>query len=387
VTAQVALALLLLVGAGLLSKSFIGLMNVKLGFKAEHRTTAMLTLPALQYRTLEQAAKLYDSVVDRVASMPGVQSAAVTDILPLSGNDNRAGAQIEGYDPKPDEDIRMNPRLVTPGYLETMGIPLRAGRMFSAADAASERHLAVVSEVIANRYWPNERALGKRFRFTVEGAPWLEVVGVVGSVHNRSPDREPTPDVYLPVRENQLRYVPKRVALVIKSSLNASSLGPGIRQATASIERSVSVADIRPLDSFVNDVTVARRFILVLVSLFATAALVLAATGLYGLLSFVVGQRTAEIGVRMALGASRFQILREVLARGVQLAGAGILIGLFASLAVTRLMSTLLFGVQPNDPFVLGAITCILLGVTLLATSVPAWCASKVEPLTALRTD
>jgi predicted permease len=387
VTAQVALALLLLVGAGLLSKSFLELMKVKLGFQAEHRTTAILTLPALQYRTLQQAAELYDSVIDRVASMPGVQSATVTDILPLSGNDNRAGAQVEGYDPRPDEHIRMNPRLMTSGYPETMGIPVRAGRMFSAFDATSERHLAVVSDITANRYWPNESALGKRFRFTVDGAPWLEVVGVVGSVHNRSPDREPTPDVYLPFRENQLRYVPTRVALVIKSSLDVSSLGPGIRQAIASIERSVSVADIRPLDSFVDDVTVARRFILLLVSLFATAALVLAAIGLYGLLSFVVGQRTAEIGVRMALGASRFQILREVLAQGVRLAGAGILIGLFASLALTRLMSTLLFGVHPNDPFVLGAITCILLGVAVLATSVPAWCASKVEPVTALRTD
>ena len=136
-----------------------------------------------------------------------------------------------------------------------------------------------------------------------------------------------------------------------------------------------------------DDVTVARRFILLLVSLFATAAMVLAAAGLYGLLSFVVGQRTGEIGVRMALGASRLQILREVLAQGVRLAGAGILIGLFASLALARLMSTLLFGVHPNDPFVLGAITCILLGVAVLATSVPAWRASKVEPLTALRTD
>jgi putative ABC transport system permease protein len=387
VTAQVALALLLLVGAGLLSKSFLQLMNVNLGFQPEHRTTAILTLPALQYRTLQQAAKLYDSVIDRVASMAGVQSAAVTDILPLSGNDNRAGAQVDGYDPKPDEHIRMNPRLVTPGYLETMGIPVRVGRIFSASDASSERHLAVVSEITANRYWPNESALGKRFRFTVEGAPWLEVVGVVGSVHNRSPDREPTPDVYLPFRENQLGYVPTRVALVIKSSLDASSLGPGIRQSIASIERSLSVADIRPLDWFVDDVTVGRRFILLLVSLYATAALVLAAIGLYGLLSFLVGQRTAEIGVRMALGASRFQILREVLAQGVRLAGAGILIGLFASLALTRLLSTLLFGVHPNDPFVLGAITCILLGVALLATSVPAWCASKVEPMTALRAD
>jgi putative ABC transport system permease protein len=177
------------------------------------------------------------------------------------------------------------------------------------------------------------------------------------------------------------------VTLVIRSDLDVSSLGPGIRQAIGSIERSISVADIRPLDSFVDDVTVARRFILILVSLFATAAMVLAAAGLYGLLSFVVGQRTGEIGLRMALGASRLQILREVLAQGVRLAGAGILIGLFASLALARLISTLLFGVTPNDPFVLGAITCILLGVALLATSVPAWCASKVEPLTALRRD
>jgi predicted permease len=387
VIAQVALALLLLVGAGLLSKSFLLLISVELGFEAEHRTTATLTLPALQYRTLEQAAKLYDSVIDRLASMPGIQSVAVTDILPLSGNDNRAGAQVQGYDPRPGEQIRMYPRLVTPGYLETMGIPVRAGRAFSASDAASERHVAVVSDITANRYWPNESALGKRFRFTVEGAPWLEVVGVVGSVHNRAPDREPTPDVYLPFRENQLRYVPTRMALIVKSDLDVSSLGPGIRQAIASIERSVSVADIRPLDSFVDDVTVDRRFILLLVSLFATTAIVLAAAGLYGLLSFVVGQRTGEIGLRMALGASRLQILREVLSQGVRLAGAGILIGFLASLALTRLMSTLLFGVHPNDPFVFGAITCILLGVVVLATAVPAWRASRVEPLTALRTD
>ena len=245
----------------------------------------------------------------------------------------------------------------------------------------------MVSEVIANRYWSNERALGKRFRFTVEGAPWLEVVGVVGSVHNRAPDREPTPDVYLPFRENQLRYVPTRVTLVVKSRLDASPLALGMRQAIASVERSVSVADIRSLDSFVDDARGARRFILLIVSLFATAAMVLAAAGLYGLLSFVVGQRTGEIGVRMALGASRFQILCEVLTQGVRLARAGILIGLFASLALARLMSTLLFGVHPNDPYVLGAITCILLGVAVLATTVPAWRASKVEPLTALRMD
>jgi len=387
VIAQVALAILLLVGSGLLSKSFLQLMSVKLGFEADHRTTATITLPALQYRTLEQAARLYDSVIDLLASMPGVQSAGITDILPLSGNDNRAGAEAQGYNPRPGERIGMNPRLVTPGYFETMGIPIRAGRVFSASDARGERHVAVVSETTANHFWANESPLGKRFRFTVAGAPWLEVVGVVGSVHNRAPDSEPTPDVYLPFRENQLRNVPTRVTLVIKSGLDVASLGPGIRQAIASIDRSVSAAGIRSLDSFVDDITVARRFTLLLVSLFATAAMVLAATGLYGLLSFVVGQRTGEIGVRMALGASRIQILREVLGRGVRLAGAGILIGLIASLALTRLMSALLFGVHPNDPFVLGAITCTLLGVAVLATSVPAWRASKVDPLTALRTD
>ena len=245
----------------------------------------------------------------------------------------------------------------------------------------------MVSEMIANRYWPNESALGKRFRFTIDGTPWLEVIGVVGSVHNRAPDRETTPDVYLHFLENPFPYVPTRASLVIKSSLDASSLASGIRQAVASVDRSASVADVRPLRSFVDDATTPRRFILLLVTLFATVALVLAAAGLYGLLAFVVGQRTSEIGVRMALGASRFQILREVLAQGVRLAGAGILIGLFASLALARLMSTLLFGVHPNDPFVLGAIACTLLGVALLATCVPAWRASTVEPLAALRTD
>jgi predicted permease len=387
VVGQVALALLLLVGAGLLSKSFLQLMNVKLGFQTDHRTTATLTLPASQYRTLQQAAAFYASAVDSVASMPGVQSAAVTDILPLSGNDNRSGVQLEGYDPKPGERIRLHPRLVTPAYFETMGIPVLAGRMLAASDVSGERHVAVVSELTATRYWPNENAVGKRFRFTVEGAPWLEVIGVVGSVHNRTPEGELTPDAYLHFREHPFRFVPTRVALVVKSSLDASSAGPGIRQAVTSIDRSVSVADIRSMGSLVDSATEARRFILFLVSLFAATAVVLAAAGLYGLLSFVVGQRSGEIGVRMALGASRLQILRGVLAQGVRLAGTGILIGLVASLALARLMSTLLFGVHPNDPLVLGAIACILLGVAVLATSVPAWRASRVEPLTALRTD
>ena len=387
VIAQVALALLLLVGTGLLSKSFLQLMNVKLGFQTEHRTTATLTLPLVQYRTLQHAANFYHSVIDRMASIPGVQSVAATDTLPLSGNDNRSGVELQGYDPKPGERIRMHPRLVTSGYLETMGIPVRAGRTFSASDAAHERHVAVVSEMIANRYWPNESALGKRFRFTIDGTPWLEIIGVVGSVHNRAPDREATPDVYLPFLDHPFPYVPTRASLVIKSTLDPSSLASGIRQAVTSVDRSASVADVRSLRSFVDDARTPRRFILLLVTLFATVALVLAAAGLYGLLAFVVGQRTSEIGVRMALGASRLQILREVLAQGVRLAGTGILIGLFASLALARLMSKLLFGVHPNDPFVLGAIACTLLGVTLLATFVPAWRASTVEPMAALRTD
>lgn len=387
VIVQVAFALLLLVGTGLLAKSFLRLANVELGFEAEHRTTATLTLPTLQYRTLEQAARFYDAVIDRVAAAPGVQSVAITDILPLSGNDSRAGVELQGYEPKPGVRIRLHPRLVTAGYLETMGIPLRSGRVFSRADDASDRHVAVVSEMAASRYWPNESPLGKRFRFTVDGMPWLEVVGVVGSVHNRAPEGEPTPDVYLPFRQHQLRYVPASASLVVNSSLDAPALAPAIRQAVASIERSVSVAEIRPVASLVDSVTMGRRFILLLVTLFAAAALVLAAAGLYGLLSFVVGQRTAEIGVRMALGASRPQIVREVLAHGIRLAGAGILIGVLGSLALMRLISTLLFGVHPNDPAVLGAISCILLAVAVLATSIPAWRASKIEPSTALRTD
>lgn len=387
VIAQVALALLLLVGTGLLSKSFLKLTNVKLGFQSEHRTSATLSLPALQYRTLKQAVDFYDSAIDRIAAMPGVQSVSATDTLPLSGADNRIGAEIEGYDAKPGERIRMHPRLVTPGYLETMGIQVRAGRLFSTSDAARERPVAIVGENTASRFWPDQSPLGKRFRFTVDGTPWFEVIGVVASVHNRAPDREATPDVYLHFREHTLRYVPTRVSLIVKSSLDASSLGPGIRQAVASIDRSVSVADIRPVSSLVYDATVPKRFTLLLVMLFATAALVLAATGLYGLLAFVVGQRTAEIGVRMALGASRLQILREVLTQGVRLAGVGILIGLLGSLALARLVSTILFGVHPNDPFVLAAITGILLAVVVLATCVPAWRASKVEPLRALRMD
>jgi putative ABC transport system permease protein len=387
VIVQVALSLMLLAGAGLLGKSFLRLMNVNLGFRPESVTTATVRLPGSQYRTIEQAAQFFDALVERVALLPGIQSAAITDILPLTGGDNRSGVDVQGYQPRSDERVRMHPRLVSPDYLTTMGIRLIAGRMFAKADTTEDRHLAIVSEGTAQRYWPHESAVGKRFHFTVDKGPWFDVIGVVASVHNRAPDQDPTPDVYLPFRENPFRYVPTRVALVLKTELNDGALAASLRSAIASLDRSVAVADVRSMGSIVEESAAPRWFNLLVLSTFAVTAIVLAASGLYGILSYLVNQRSAEIGIRMALGAGKLAVLRMVIGRGAALACAGIVLGTVGSLAATHLLSKLLFDVHPRDPAVFFSIPAFLLAIALLASYVPARRAAKVDPLVALRTE
>ncbi len=387
IVAEVAISLLLLTGAGLLAKSFLALMNVNPGFHAEHVLAAGISLPSTKYRATEQAAQFHDTLLERAAALPGVRSAALTDVLPLSGDDNRMGIKIPGREPRPGEHLRMNPRLVSTGYLATMGIPLLQGREFTATDATGIRPVAILSETAARRYWQDGNVVGKRFAFNNDSAPWMEIIGVVGAIHNQSLDRDPTPDLYLPYRENPYLFAPTAMTLVLRTVEDEATLAPAVRDMVRSLDRSLPVSHIRPLEAYVGDSSAPQRFNVVLLGAFAVIALLLASAGLYGVMSYLVNQRTREIGIRMALGARPMDVLRLVVRKAMLLAGAGVVLGMIAAAAATRLMSSLLFGVQARDPMVFAVAPVILIAVAMLASYIPARRASRVDPLVALRMD
>jgi putative ABC transport system permease protein len=387
IVAEVAISLLLLTGAGLLAKSFLALMNVNPGFHAEHVLAAGISLPSTKYRATEQAAQFHDTLLERAAALPGVRSAALTDVLPLSGDDNRMGIKIPGREPRPGEHLRMNPRLVSTGYLATMGIPLLQGREFTATDATGIRPVAILSETAARRYWQDGNVVGKRFAFNNDSAPWMEIIGVVGAIHNQSLDRDPTPDLYLPYRENPYLFAPTAMTLVLRTVEDEATLAPAVRDMVRSLDRSLPVSHIRPLEAYVGDSSAPQRFNVVLLGAFAVIALLLASAGLYGVMSYLVNQRTREIGIRMALGARPMDVLRLVVRKAMLLAGAGVVLGMIGAAAATRLLGSLLFGVQARDPMVFAVAPVILIAVAMLASYIPARRASRVDPLVALRMD
>ncbi len=385
IVAEVALSLLLLTGAGLLAKSFLALLDVNPGFRAERVLSAGISLPPSKYRATDQAGGFYDALLDRAVALPSVRSAAVTDTLPLSGDDNRMGIQIPGRAPRPGERLRLNPRLVSIGYLETMEIPLVKGRGFSAADASGTRPVAILSQTAARQYWQDGNAVGQHFEFSRKDAQSIEIVGIVADVHNRALDRDATADVYLPYRENPYMFAPTVMTLVLRTAEDTGTLGPAIRRTVSSMDRSLPVSRIRPMEAYVADSATPRRFNLVLLATFAAIALVLAAAGLYGVMSYLVSQRSGEIGIRMALGARPGDVLGLVIRKAMTLAGAGVALGLIAAWGATRVMSSLLYGVQARDPVVFAAAPAILMAVAALASYIPARRASRVDPLVALR--
>jgi putative ABC transport system permease protein len=385
VVAEVAFSIVLLTGAGLLAKSFVRLAHVNPGFQPERVLAAGLTLPNTAYRTTPQAAQFYDALIERVRVLPGVRSAAVTDTLPLTGDDNRTSIKIPGYTPKPGERMRVHPRLVSAGYLETMGIPLEAGRTLTAADDVGTHAVAVISADMARLYWPNGDAVGKHFAVDIENTPSMEIVGIAGAVHNDALNRPVTVDVYLPYRENPFNGPPLSVTLVVRTERSEAALGPAIRAAAASLDRSLPVSAMRTMESYLSDSTAPERFNMALVALFAFLAAALAAAGLYGVLAYLVSRRTEEIGIRVALGARRADVLRLVMAQGIALAGVGAALGVAASFVGAELLSGLLFGVDPHDAGVFGTVPALLIAVAAVASYVPARRAAGVDPMVALR--
>ena len=389
VVVEVALSLMLLVGAGLMLRSFSRLRSVNPGFRTDHALTLRVSLPVPngQITTADENrfVTFFDRTLARLSELPGVTAAGASNMIPLDGNGTDRLIEVEGYIPRDKSDMPdAQNRQVTPGWFAAMGIPLVNGRLVERADDEKAPRVLVVNEAFAKRFFPNGDAIGKRIRLGKLTAdfPWATIVGVVGDVRGFALDEPPQPTMYWPVA--QIRATPS-LAIVVRTQSDPSALAAAVRDAIGEIDQTQPIYDMQPLDQLVAKSLGQRRFTLTLMVLFGVIALILSAIGIYGVMAFAVSQRTQEIGIRMALGANAVDVLKMVVGSGMFLAVIGVAVGLIGAFAVTRLMASLLFGVSPTDLMTFGFVTAGLLLVALLACYIPARRATKVDPLVALR--
>jgi putative ABC transport system permease protein len=384
VVAEISLSLMLLAGAGLLMKDFLAILRTNPGFNADNVLTMGMMLPAAKYKEGEQLRAFYDELMRRARSLPGVESAALINHLPLSGSNSSSSFLVEGVpDPPPGQDFEGRHRVCTPDYFKTMGITVVRGRSFTEADTADSRRVVIVNETMAKRFWPNGDAIGEHIRFTgsLESNPWMEVVGVVGDVKHQMVTPI-TPDYYLPLAQETWNSM----VLVARTKTEPLAFVRPIRNEFQAIDRNQPVFDVYSMAQ-VRDRSIAPyRMIGVIMSVFGVFALILAATGIYGVMTYAVSQRTREIGVRMALGAQGADILNLLVIRqGMQVTAIGIIIGLAGAAGLAQAMKGLLYGVSTTDWTIGAGVTLLLAGVSLLACYIPARRATKVDPMVALR--
>jgi putative ABC transport system permease protein len=378
---EIAIALVLLIGAGLSLRSFERLSVVNPGFQTRDLLTASVTLPDGRYPKEAQIRSFYRELLAKARALPGVQGAALAMPLPYSGGNFNIGLTIEGRPPPPPESPNVTPlRLVSPDYFSVMGIPVLRGRSFTAADEAPGAPLvAVVSESLVRQYWPVGDALGQHVRVGINGSQLREIVGVVPDIKPKL-DGPGRPELLIPLGEVTF---PSFFALV-RAPHAASLVGP-LRAAVQGIDRTQAVGEALTMEARLAESLHRQRLSALLLALFAGLALTLAAVGIYGVMSYAVTQRTRELGVRMALGARRPQVLRMVVGQGLRLAVLGVAIGLAGAWALTRVLGAQLYGVSPTDPATFATLSALLLAVAVLASLLPARRATRVDPMIALR--
>ena len=385
VIGEVAVSFLLLIGAGLLINSFLHLRNLDPGFRADHLLAMKVELPELKYPDQAGRATFYNELTRRVKGLPGVESAAVASNLPLTYDGDSILIAVEGRpDPPPDQRRDVVTRVVGPGYFKTMGIPLVQGREFTERDKDESVWAVVISEKTAHYFWPGENPIGKRLKpgLSASTSRWREVIGVVKDVRQNDFVADPKLQMYLTYEQCDW-FQPN--ALVVRTGVDPLSLGATVRRTVWQIDKDQPVSDIRTMDQIVSAAVARQRFSMLLLGVFASLALLLAAVGIYGVMSYSVAQRTHEIGIRMALGAQRSDVLKMTIRQGLRLAVIGVVIGIAAGLLLTRVMSSLLFGISPTDPLTFATISLVLMGVALVASYVPALRSMKVDPMVALR--
>jgi putative ABC transport system permease protein len=380
VVAETALALLLLIGSGLLMKSFILLQRVDPGFNPDHVVTLRTILSRTPYPNPPQVVNFYTQLLDRVKATPGVQSAATISTLPLSGNQTDTHFLIDGRPaPPPEQEPSAWFNSVSSDYFQTMQLRLVKGRTFSENDNEKSPPVAIISEAMARKFFPNEEPLGKRIGRGPDR--WREIVGVVRDIKHFSLDADAPPTMYLPMPQ-----VPARgMDLVVRTAGDPLSMAAALRQQVWAGDRNLAIANLGAMNDLVSSSITQQRFILTLLACFAGLALLLAAVGIYGVMSYAVTQRTHEIGIRVALGARVSDVLKLVVQQGMGLTLIGVAIGMALAFALTRLMKSLLFNVTPTDATTFFAVGAALTAVALLACLIPARRATKVDPLVALR--
>jgi putative ABC transport system permease protein len=384
VIAEVALALVLLVGAGLLLKSFVRLQNVHPGFESKNVLTMEVALPVLKYPRGKPVADFYAEATRRVKALPGVEAAAFTTILPLSGSNSDSSFGIEGRDPTadkvyPDEELRV----ITPEYFSVLKVPLLQGRFFTEADQFDGPGVVVVNNSFAKKWFPSQDVIGKRITFSDTRKPdvkWMTIVGLVGDMRHRGLDLDPKPEYYLAHNQNAYRGM----ILAVRSSQDPRSLTSAIRREISRLDPDLPAANVRTLEQVAADSIAPRRLSVVLIGVFAAVALVLASVGIYGVMSFLVVQRTHEMGVRMALGAQRADVLRLVIGRAAKLVLVGVCVGLLLGIMSSRALQAMLFNVGAFDPTTFVVVTFALIAVSLLASYIPAVRATRADPMIAL---
>jgi putative ABC transport system permease protein len=387
VIAEVALAVILLAGAGLLIRSFNHLRQVDLGFKPDNLLTMRMVLPLPKYQKPETRRAFYDELLRRINEIPGVESAGLNTRLPLSTSGMKFSFSVEGRTMPSDSNLPFAVyRVVNPDYFRAMGIPLQRGRVFDTRDNADSTPALIVNRRLAEQFWPGEDPTGKRLKIGPPDSPnpWATVIGVVGDVRQTGLYGEQLAELYAPYAQERRSWMSPR-DLVVRTRGDAASLAGAVREAVWAVDKDQPVSNIRTMDRVLAAAISRERFQMLLLSLFATLALVLACVGLYGVISYAVAQRTHEIGIRMALGARPGDVLRLVIRQGMVLTFAGLLLGTVGGLAVTRVMTDLLFGVTATDAVTFISVGGLLLVVAFLACYVPARRATKVDPLIALR--
>jgi putative ABC transport system permease protein len=384
VVVEIALALVLLVGAGLLVRSFAHLMAVDTGFDTSRTITMRVSVPQSRYGEPARRVQFFDRLLERVRLLPGVEASGAISFLPLAGLGAATGFEVVGAPPPPaGEGPVTDVRVIADGYFKAMRVPLVRGRLFDEGQPADAQNKVIVNETLARRHWPNEDPIGRRIKVSWDDNREDEIIGVVGDVRQADLETEPRGTIYWP----HARTPYGSMTLTLRTAGEPAAITSSVRDTLRELDPNLALADVKSMREVVSRSVAQRRLTMVLLGIFAAAALLLAAVGIYGVLAYSVTQRTQEIGIRLALGAQRGDVLKMIVAEAAVLAGAGIVLGAAGAALLTRLMTGLLFGVQPFDPVTFAVVALVLAGIALLASYLPGRRATRVDPVIALRAE
>src|SRR5467141_140301 len=384
IVSEVALSLTLLIGAGLLLRSLSRLLVVSPGFDPTNVLSMQTSALGQRFNDNAVVRQYFADAIERLRALPGVQSAAAASQIPLAGNMDKYGFHVEGkMHANPEEDPSAERYCITPGFLETMRIPLLRGRDISRADTATAPQVLLIGETTARRMWPGEDPIGKRVKLGGVDQPWWIVVGVTGDVHHAGLEADPDMQMYIP--QQQWPFPDGLMVFVVRAASSPAAISSAAQQAIHSIDATQPISRIMPLETYVGLSVQRRKFALILIGAFAVTALTLSLVGIYGVTAYSVAQRTRELGIRIALGAQRGELLRLLLRQGMQLVACGVIAGVITSLALTRFLASMLFDVQPTDLLTFGSVVLLLVAVSLAACFLPARRAMRVDPIVALR--